>query len=266
MMEPARQHSVRVMLAQSEIKSDINASNLGLLLGGGLLGGLISAVQNADRAKKAEELITPVRTAIIDMDVDALALNTARSSMSKVSWLEKAPITYGKDSSPVGRSDFLDADAAPHVAFIEYTYDLSPNFDAIRVVALTQFADKALPAKKRNAKPTDRVHQKHLAYSRAVTSIVTLPNASPDDKEANAARWAADDGLLAERALDQAFKRLAALAPQSLALTDADVKAMKDKTRPKAQYEALKGRLIETSENGDTLFWANQFVSVQSLR
>ena len=76
--------SVRVLVAQSEIKSDINASNLAVVTGGGMLGGLIAAAQNSARARQAEELIAPVRTALLDLDADALALNSARSGLGGV--------------------------------------------------------------------------------------------------------------------------------------------------------------------------------------
>src|SRR5438477_8257185 len=66
--------SLRVLVAQAEIKSDINLSNIAVATGGGLLGGLIGAAVDSAHAKKAEQLITPLRTAIADVDVDAMAM------------------------------------------------------------------------------------------------------------------------------------------------------------------------------------------------
>lgn len=265
-------HSVRVLLAQSEINSAINSANsLGLFMAagglvGGLLGGIITASQNASRAKKAEELITPIRAATVDLDVDALALETSNEILAKVAWLDEVPVSYGKDSSPVGKSDFLDANPSPSVVFIEYSYDLSPDFDALRVTATMQVANKALPkTTRRPAKPADRVMPKYLAYSHTVTSVVLLPEANPKEQEENAARWAADNGAPVRLALDQAFAELADLAPRSLALTKADIKQMKDSSRPKAGYASLKGRLVEKTEDEGSIIWAGQFVSVEPL-
>jgi len=49
--------SLHVMVAQSELKSDINPSNAAVYTGGGLLGGLIGAAMDSARAKKAEDLV-----------------------------------------------------------------------------------------------------------------------------------------------------------------------------------------------------------------
>src|SRR5215204_3132853 len=100
--------SVRVLVAQAQIKSDINASTLAVATGGGMLGGLIAAAQNSERAKRAEVLIAPIRTALIDFDADALAQSSARSGLAQIPWLSSAPMTFGKDTSPVGRTAFLD--------------------------------------------------------------------------------------------------------------------------------------------------------------
>ena len=261
--QPSR--SVRVLLAQAEIKSDINASTLAVATGGGMLGGLIAAAQNSERAKKAEELIAPLRTALIDYDADALVQQSARSGLAGVPWLSSVPMTFGKDSSPVGRTDFLDAGATEQVAFIEYTYDLSPEFDALRVVAHIEFANKAVPMNRgKPGKPEDRVKARNLAFVRSITVAVMLPNADPKDKEANAARWAENGGDPARRAMQQAFARMAELMPRTLALTDADVVALKDRKKERVNYLALSGRLVER-QGGQTLFWDDQFVSVGPL-
>lgn len=261
--QPSR--SVRVLVAQAEIKSDINASTLAVATGGGMLGGLIAAAQNAERAKKAEELIAPLRTALIDYDADVVAQESAKAALAGVPWLSSAALTFGKDSSPVGRTTFLDANDAAQVVFVEYTYDLSPEFDALRVVANIQFTNKAVPASGgKPGKPDDRVKPKNLAFARSITVAVTLPNADPKDKDGNAARWAANNGEPARKAMQQAFARLAELLPRTLELSDADVAALKDKKKEKAAYGALAGRLVERN-GGETLFWANQFVSVAPL-
>lgn len=257
--------NVRVLVAQSEIKSDINASTLAVATGGGMLGGLIAAAQNAERAKRAEVLIAPLRTALLDFDADAIAQRSTRSSLAGVPWLSSAEMSFGKDSSPLGRSAFLDSADAGQVAFIEYTYDLSPEFDAVRIVANIQFANKALPMSRgRPGKPEDRVKPKNLAFARSISVAVLLPDADPDDKEANAARWAANNGQPAREALEQAFAKLAELMPRTLALSDADVAAMRDRKRERVSFAGLSGRLVER-RGDEMLFWANQFVSVAPL-
>lgn len=261
----AQTRAVRVVVAQGEIKSNINGSNLGIIMGGGLLGGLIAAAQNSAREKKAEGLITPIRDGIVDLDIDALALKSAQQGLQGAAWLTGAATTFGKDNSPAGMSGILDTTAADQTVFVEYTYDLSPNFDSLRLFENVFVANKALPVQAGKVfKPEERIKPKYLAYSRQVTAAVMLPGADPKNKEANAALWAADHGALVRRALAQAFAKTAELFPRTLALSEEQGKALNNKAQPRRNFEGLSGRLIEETGNG-MLFWANQFVSVEKL-
>lgn len=249
-MAVAGGRSLRVLVAQAEIKSDINLSNIAVATGGGLLGGLIGAAVDSAHAKKAELLITPLRTAIADVDVDAMAMDAAKSGFANAEW-NKSEISFSKDSSPAGKSASLDSNSNAETAFVEYTYDLSPNFDALRVVERTDVAAKTVASAN---KPEKRLSPKNLVYSHSVASVVLLPNAGKD-KEANAARWAADNGKLARAALAQAFAQLKALTPRLLAMTAADDEALdRDKKNKKILAGGYYGRPQPTAD-GATLLW-----------
>ncbi|MFT4026881.1 MAG: hypothetical protein QM676_08785 [Novosphingobium sp.] len=273
MISEQRARTLRVMVAQSEIKSNINGSQLGTAIliaaGGGMLagliGGLVSAAQNAEREKQAEALIGPVRTAMADFDADELARSSAKSGFANVAWLSDAQQSFGKDSSPAGKSSYLDQ-AGEQVVFVEFSYDLSPDFDSIRVMETVQIANKALPRLPRGitAKPEHRL-TRYLVYTQTVTSAVLLPDADPKNKQANADRWAANGGELARHGVAQAFERLVDLTPRMLALTPAEVKDMNDKTKPRASFGGLSGRLVSQDDKG-MLIWAKQFIAVQSMR
>jgi hypothetical protein len=268
----AQHRSIRVLVSQSEIKSNINGSQLGTAImiaaGGGMLagliGGMIASAQNADREKKAEALIAPLRTSLVDFNTDELAQAAAHNSLAEIAWLKEADFSFGKDSSPAGRNSFLDQ-ANDQVVFVDYSYDLSPEFDSVRVVETIQIANKALPnigKGQPQPRPEHRI-TRYLAYTQTLTSAVTLPDADPKNKQANADRWAANNGELARRAIKQAFARLTELTPRALALTTAEVKAM-NKIKQRAAFGGLSGRLISQDDKG-TLIWAKQFVSVQPL-
>jgi hypothetical protein len=254
--------AVEVLVAQSEIKSDINPSNLAVATGGGLLGGLLAASQNAARAKKAEATIGPIRTALSGFDAEALALETTKQAVSETAWLQPTAITFSKDSSVLGKSAFIDSSGAAQVAFIEYSYDLSPDFSSVRVVATLQFANKALPAGD-VGKPETRLSPGKLAYAQSITSIVTMPGASKD-AAANAALWSANDGKAAKAALALAFAQVHKLLPRTLALSAADIKAMNGKDKHKDFAGGFFGRVQETSPS-ETLLWANGFIDAQTL-
>ncbi|MES2903076.1 MAG: hypothetical protein V4696_02725 [Pseudomonadota bacterium] len=256
--------SLRVLVAQSEIKSDINLSNVAVATGGGLLGGLIGAAVDSARAKKAEQLIVPVRSAMADVDADAMAIEAAKASFANAAW--NVPVdggNFSKDSSPAGKSAFLDSNPNAQTAFVEYTYDLSPNFDALRVVQKIEIAAESVPSVK--DKPEKRLAPKYLVYSGSLASVVLLPS-STNEKEANAALWAADGAKLARAAMAQSFARLQQLTPRLLAMTSSEQAALTaDKKNKRTMAGGFLGRPQPTSD-GTTLLWTgNGFVDVAPL-
>ena len=255
--------SLRVLVAQSEIKSDINLSNVAVATGGGMLGALIGAAVDSARAKKAEVLITPVRTGMAGLDADAMAIETAKAAFANAQWNTAAEPNFSKDSSPAGKSAYLDSNPNAETAFVEYTYDLSPTFDALRVVESIQVAAKTVPSAN---KPEKRLQPKYLVYSGSVVSVVLLPDATKD-KDVNAARWAADNGKLARAALEQAFARLKATTPRLLAMTAVDQDALtRDKKNKWIFAGGYRGR-PQSAADGETLLWTGGgFVHVTPIR
>lgn len=255
---------LRVLVAQSEIKSDINLSNIAVATGGGLLGGLLAAAVDSARAKKAELLIAPVRTAMANVDSDALSIETAKSSFVNAEWFKAAPeINFSKDNSPAGKSAYLDTSASAQTAFVEYTYDLSPEFDALRIIAKIDVA--ATNNASANSKPEKRLSPKNLVYSRSVASVILLP-APSKDKDANAAQWAAGDAKLARAALKQSFARLKVLMPRLLAMDKDQEEALsRDKKNKRIVAGGFLGR-PQSAASGTTLLWTGGgFVEVAPL-
>lgn len=253
--------AVQVLVAQSEIATDINPSNLAVATGGGILGGLLAASQNASRAKQAEAAIEPVRATLAGFDADSLALETTKTGLGGVSWVRPTKIQVSKDGSQLNRSAILDASGGTQVMFVDYTYDLSPDFRSVRVGARIQIANRALPAGSTD-KPESRV-SRHLVSDQFVRGVVTLPNVS-DKKVENAALWSANNGQAVRSALTTAFRMVGTLMPKTLAVTQADIKAMKGKDKPKAVAGGMGGRVQNTGPDG-VLLWADGFVQEQTL-
>jgi hypothetical protein len=258
----AEGRALHILVAQSEIKSDINPSNLAVATGGGMLGGLLAASQNAKRAKKAEAAIEPLRAALTGFDFDGLALEAGKASVAPVVWFQPSAVSFGKDSSPVGRSATLDKSSSGQTAFVEYTYDVSPDFSSVRVASNIQFANKTMPVGK-GVKPEARLSPKNLAYTFTITSVVSLDSSS-EDINLNAAKWSADGGKLARAALAKGLETIKALTPRALALTAADIKLMSGKDKPKGGAGGFAGRVQESTPAG-TLLWTGGFVHAQTL-
>ncbi len=256
--------SLHVVVAQSEIKSDINPSNIAVATGGGLLGGLIGAAVDSARAKKAEELIGPIRTATADFDGDELAHETAKASFGEMEWFKASPTAaFGKDSSVAAKSALLDAATSKQIAFIEYSYDLSPEFDAVRVVAKIEVANKAIPASAKG-KGEKRLNPKNLAYNTRVTSVVMLKDVSKD-KEVNALRWSADNGAVARKALQLAFANLTPLTQRTLALTAEDLTNLNDKKNKRINAGGFTGRPQAAPNAQTSLLWDGSFINIETM-
>lgn len=257
----ATPREIQVVIAQAEIKSDINPSNIATYTGGGLIWAMVDAARNEAKAKKAEAAIEPVRLSLADFDVDGLALDTTKLALAGIDWLQGAPISSGKDSSLLGKSALVDKSSSMQVAFIEYSYDLSPDFSSIRVVAKLQFANRTPLSPK--AKPESRVQPKNLAYAQQVTAIVSL-RATGKEMADNATTWSADNGKAAKAALKLAFAQIQNLLPRSLALTSVDIKAMSGKDRPRGVAGGFNGRIQESQPNR-TLLWSGGFIDAITL-
>ncbi len=250
----------RVLVAQMEIKSDINPSNIAAATGGGLLGGLIQAAVDADRTKKAEAAIAPIRDQLAGFNADELAVAATRAALTQSNWLQSAELSFSKDSSLTGKTGALDSLGSDAVLFVEYSYDMSPDFSSVRLVAKMQLANKAVPKGK---KPDARLSPKFLAFNQNATSIISLANPSKERTE-NAARWNANGAKLVKDAIAFGFKDFETLLPRGLALTAADVTAMNAKTNPKSVNAGFGGRVVETAPDR-TLLWADGFIHVHGL-
>ena len=258
---PTGGRSLQVLVAQAEIKSNINPSNIALYTGGGLLGALIEAGVDSSHAKKAEAAIQPVRGALTGYDADALAVSTSNAALAEVPWFQSRSSAFAKDTSVLGKSALLDASTTDQVAFFEYSYDASPDCSSIRVAVNMQLANKAVPDGK---KPDARLAARFLAYAQSITSVVSLPSPAMEATD-NATRWSADNGKLARRALAAGFVTLQGLIPRALGLSEADLASMNGHDKKFGLLGGFRGRIQEVNAGGGMLYTGTQLVHVQTL-
>lgn len=250
--------AVEVTVAQAELGMNINPSIMTLAMGGGVLGVLIDAKVDSDRTKRTQANITPLRSALIDFDADQLAIDATQSAVSAAPWFASGAPLFARDASYGAKSDVLDASSSDQVAFLDYVYDLSPDLSSIRVGVTISIASKAAAAGK---KPEVRLYPRNLLYSQTVTSAVQL--AKPGDAPDNASQWAAQNGALAKRALEIAFKQAAVLVPRALTLTEDDLTRMGQ--GEKKTTGGYTGRVQEDGPTG-TLLYNGSLIHVQTLQ
>lgn len=250
---------VHVYVGQEEIAAEINPSQVSMVTGGGLLGALIDIQIQAERAKKAEAAIQPIRTALQGFDVDALAEASARSAIEKMPWFQPGEMTFSRDTSASGRIAVLDAARTSQVALITFVYDVSPDFSAIRVLMAVEFAPRDTPQGK---SATWRLTN-GIVYRQSVTSVVQLVRPATDINY-NAGVWAENGGARARRALTLAFAKVAELAPRATLITQADAKAMNSKPHKAVVVAGFAGRQ-QDSDDGGTLLFNGGYVHIQTL-
>lgn len=256
----ADSRAVHVLVGQEELKSNINPSMVGTATGGGLLGALIDIQIQADRAKKAEAAIGPLRTVMTGFDADALAQASAEAAVRKLDWFRPGAMSFGRDVSQPGRIAVLDGAQSSQVAFIEYIYDLSPDFKSIRVMMVVTFANRQAPDKK---SPAWRLGA-GLVYAQSVTSVVELRDGTSDMNE-NVALWAANDGARAKEALTRAFADVAEMAPRAFVLTQAEAKAMQSgKAHKMKTYAGFMGR-EQTTDTNDVLLFNGGYIHITKI-
>jgi hypothetical protein len=252
---------VHVMVGQEEIKSAIDVSRGGAVVVGGLLGALIDIQIQAERAKKAEAAILPLRAAMTGFDADTLAQAAARSAVDRFEWFHPVgEMSFGRDMSSPGLMAALDASRTPQMAFVSFVYEIAPDFKSMRVNMVVSLANRDAPPKK---SPAWRLGG-GLVYAANVTSVIAL-NGAGDDINANARMWAENDAAKAREALTMAFADVAEMAPRAFLLTQAEAKAMMRKPHKSLALDGFVGREQERPAPGERLLFNGGFIHFRSI-
>ena len=239
--------AVQVSVGQAELGSNINSTLGFAMVAGGAVGVLIEAGVGADRAQRAQLGITPIRRSLMDFDADQLAIDSTRSALAAMPWLEGQEPAFTRDATIFGKSDFLTAAPTSQVVYFTYAYDMAPDFSSVNVSVGIAIANRE-QAKK--GQPFTRLLDKNLVYGQRVSSVVRLAN--PTTPAENAQRWAANDSALTKKALTLAFTEVGALIPRALTLTDADAASLNAAERK--TIASLGGKPMEEDAGGSLLF------------
>jgi len=261
--DPDRSTSARPVqfsLEQREIDVAIDLGRIpGNIHGGGLIGALIIHASD-DRQKrmrenaidKANVAARPLRTSLFGFDVDALALAATRKALVGQDTPDTPPIVASQTDAADARIAFRTAHPAQQLAFVDYRYELSPDFGQIRVIA-----DLTI---ERAAKPGG---QPALIYRQRIVSIAQLPSPSYEPGE-NATRWSHNGGKLARAAITGSFAQIETMIPHALRLTAAEIASLSAKKREKTFAGGFYGPMIARGEADGILLWVNGLIHVRT--
>jgi hypothetical protein len=255
----ATPYSLVLLFPQTMMETSFDTGRVASPPSGGLLDSLI--VQSMDNKKKimantlkekAERTVAPLRTALAGFDIDTMAIASTEKALAAVPWVARQSTTLSKTSLP--------APTTPRVAKVRYSYDMSPDFSAIRLFAEIDF-------QREGAAKDGRGNGKYNSfYAQSITSIVQLRNRSYEGSE-NISAWSAEEGKQAKAAFAQAFGQIEQLLPFALGLSAADIKGYAVKDREQGFGAGYNGPLIKRggASADDILIWNKGLLHVHTL-
>lgn len=204
-------------ISQSEIYVFVPASNVGTATGGGLIGALIDASVDADRAKKSETAIKPLRDAMVDFDADSLLRDDLKASLSKIDWLHVSGVKVVKDASVLSTDKAVTESKGGAVLIVSADYHLSADGAELDVIlSANMFANNAglaaLKSKDAKGTPSD-IH--NAIYRNTVTFKATAPGAT-GNRDMNIAAWSTNQGEPLRAALKEGSARVARMMASDL--------------------------------------------------
>jgi len=192
---------VHIGLAQQEIYAEIVKSKVATATGGGLIPALIDAGVDQHRAKKAEELIQPIRAALMDYDFGRCLTEKIESELKSRAWMKINNVRVSGDISKKGyEKAFADSEASA-ILFVTTRYFLSPNLIVLTV------SNEAKLYPKKGGKSVD-LRDGNCIYKNLLFFEDSI-DTRPSSKEEVIHCWADDEGFLTRQALDAASVGLA---------------------------------------------------------
>ncbi len=197
--------------------------------GGGIIGAIIIAsmdnkreILTSNASKQAATAIAPLTAAFHGMDYTSLAEETTRKALAASDWFKASAVAVVPGPGAATREALFAAHPSQQVGIVTYSYQMSPDFTQLRVIANINVA---------------RLKGLSPIYGQQIVSLVELKLRSYDHAE-NVERWSRNDGAVAKAAIAAAYSRLETVIPAVLNLTPARFTAVTDKTKVGSAFAA----------------------------
>ena len=211
---------IYIGLAQQEIYAEIVKSNVSTYTGGGLIPALIDVAVDQRRAKKAEELIQPIRTALMDLDFGKCLTEKAESELKPWNGMKLRKVRVSGDISKAGfQKAFADSEANA-VLFVTTKYFLSPDFARLTMSSEAKLFPKS-GAKNLDLSESNCIYKNLLSFEDSIDKKTS-------SKEEAVNCWAENGGSLCRQGLEAAGVALAKMIAIDLDLSGAHGGESKD--------------------------------------
>jgi len=251
--------AVAVVLPQKTIAVSSDAGRVALSPGGSLLGALLIADMEKDKANqlrrgaqdRAEAAARPIREALDGLDVAALARKATDQALAATPWLKAGDAHAIASSDEAEIAAFAAASSGDALVLVRYLYEISPDCTQIRVGAQVELARRGKAA---SSPPTVLYRGMALAVSE-----LRLRSFEPSD---NGREWVSVGDARVRAALEDSFTQAARLLPRLLDLPPETLARYRDRKQPQAFGAGFNGTLVER-EGEALLIWSNdRFVRI----
>jgi hypothetical protein len=191
---------------------------------GALVGAMVDAGIDAERTKKAETAVTPLRNAMVDYNFDSSLQAALKTSLTQTAWLHAADFGVIRDVTDKNLGASMAASHADAVLFIAADYRLANDGDVMLVTLAVRLVPNSDQLRALRTGKHDDNHpfaQANALYRNTMTFEARVTGAK--DRDGYIGLWSADKGKAARAALDMAIQKLAPLLAQDIQRTGSDV-------------------------------------------
>jgi hypothetical protein len=208
---------------------------------------------NRELAIGAEKRIVPLRAALEGYEFDGPMQAALMPIMESSSWVRPRDVELTRDASVKNILQELDGAQTRQMLGISPRYYADHRFRSLVVSVYTVILVQKIP---KNRFSKSRLKAKYVPFQQTFRCIVYLPDSENGSAEDNLARWSADNGALARRALDLGRERVRALFAQNLDGTEASTAPWLKRGKRKSETQSrMLGWVIE--KHGDSMLFSS---------
>jgi hypothetical protein len=198
-------------------------------------------------AARSKALVAPLQGAIATYDFNGRLSAAIAPAIAKSSWLHGQDYEVSSDGTLVDIEAHLNASDTRQMYVVRAAYWLDVHDEDIVVELTPSILVRRIPKGQRHEV---RLKADYIPYRQIYRCLVNLPGAAGRRPEENVARWAADDGRLARRALDLAIDRVQSMFVENLDASREQVESWRRRGDLRTvDYRGKPVRIL--SRNGD---------------
>lgn len=175
--------NVVVGINQQEIYAEINHSNTTAAMGGGLLFALIDSAVDSSRTSDAEELIKPIRNALIDYNFSRNFSSAMKKELKGLDWMKLRKLNVDTNLDPAREETIRNSSKDSIVMFADTRYYLSADFSALNIITNVRIYPKTKELMDVAKKIDGNNAENPLLYKHTLMTIQPLKNAAGTPEE-----------------------------------------------------------------------------------